>query len=251
MVFHLQGIGILIIVFFALCQFVCSPFWDRRVNWLDCMCCLSIMLHLISFIYYNDANFIITPGAAGFDTILVVVNILVIIAILALFVVCAAEALFRRQATSKVASLVSDGLVALQAQLGSCRDTFCDVVASCVNKRSFFDIPDDFRLSKSDFEHAVTETLRTAGTGHTASPELIESLFHVLKRIGQDKHDSEDDAVLGLKVQMVDSPFHMRCGLLHVSLRTPFKGLLQAEPFVHRSLSSSVWRRRNPLVRSA
>ena len=203
----MQGVGILIIVFFALFQFVCSPFWDRRVNWLDCICCLSILLHLISFIYYNDSDFTLAPGAAAFDTILVVVNILVIICILALFFVSAAEAIFRRHATFKVASSVSKDLVDLQADLMSCRDKFCAEVESRAQK-PFSDIPNDFRLSKSDFEHAAMATLKTTETGHTATPKLIESLFHVLKRISQDKHDSKDDAALGLKLQTVHFVTH-------------------------------------------
>jgi hypothetical protein len=204
---HLHGVGILIIVFFALFQFVCSPFWDRRVNWLDCICCLSILLHLISFIYYNDSDFTLAPGAAAFDTILVVVNILVIICILALFFVSAAEAIFRRHATFKVASSVSKDLVDLQANLMSCRDKFCAEVESRAQK-PMSDIHNDFRLSKSDFEHAAMATLKTTETGHTATPKLIESLFHVLKRISQDKHDSKDDAALGLKLQTVHCVTH-------------------------------------------
>ncbi len=30
--------GILIIVCYMLAQFVCAPFWDKRVNVLDCVC---------------------------------------------------------------------------------------------------------------------------------------------------------------------------------------------------------------------
>ncbi len=142
------------------------------------------------------------PGAAVFDTILVVVNILVIVAILALFFISATEAGFRRHATFKVASSISKDLVDLQANLKSCRAKFCAAVESRAQKQ-FSDIPNDFRLSKSDFEHAVTAALKTTETGHTATPKLIESLFHVLKRISQDKHDSKEDVALGLKSQTV------------------------------------------------
>lgn len=33
-----QGVGTLIIVCYMLAQFVCKPFWDKRVNLLDCVC---------------------------------------------------------------------------------------------------------------------------------------------------------------------------------------------------------------------
>ena len=118
----------------------------------------------------------------------------------ALFRLCRRGNFPASHATFKVASSVSKDLLDLQANLMSYRDKFCAEVESRAQK-PFSDIPNDFQLSKSDFEHAAMATLKTTETGHTATPKLIESLFHVLKRISQDKHDSKDDAALGLKLQ--------------------------------------------------
>jgi hypothetical protein len=36
------GVAILVICVASLTQFVFSPFWDKRVNILDCSCCLGV-----------------------------------------------------------------------------------------------------------------------------------------------------------------------------------------------------------------
>lgn len=243
----MQGIGILIIVFFTLVQFVCSPFWDRRVNRLDCICCLSILLHLISFIYYNDANFILQPGAAAFDSILVVVNVFVIAAILGLFVVCAAEALFRRRATDEVARVVSKHLLTLQADLRRNRETFARLLNTKLATAGHNGSLVESRLSKSDFEHCVKETLQEAGL--TVSPQLMEALFVVLKRIGKDDHEAVTATEKGLQVEMVilsvpicatpPAASHARVGHGGAVTAHPALHLSWLVPFAFRHLSFS------------
>ena len=51
--------------------FVFSPFWDKRVENLDCLCCISILLHLIAFLYYNNPELIKSDsdGAAALDRV--------------------------------------------------------------------------------------------------------------------------------------------------------------------------------------
>ena len=36
---------------------LCSPFWDKRVNRLDCACCISIIVHSIAALYFNSPTF--------------------------------------------------------------------------------------------------------------------------------------------------------------------------------------------------
>ena len=41
----------------TLSSHLCSPFWDKRVNRLDCACCLSIIVHSIAALYFNSPTF--------------------------------------------------------------------------------------------------------------------------------------------------------------------------------------------------
>ena len=67
------------------------PFWDTRLNVLDCVGCVSILLHVIANVLYNNADFIRPPDsdikssedARALNFYLVVVNLLVIICIFA------------------------------------------------------------------------------------------------------------------------------------------------------------------------
>jgi hypothetical protein len=49
-----------------------SPYWDARVVNLDTMCCVSILLHLIASLYYNNKQFVEEDldGAASLDSVL-------------------------------------------------------------------------------------------------------------------------------------------------------------------------------------
>jgi hypothetical protein len=72
------GVAILAIAIATIAQYVKRPFWDKRVNALDCACCMSIMVHCVASLYYNNAEFV-HPGswkARKLDELLVAVNIL-------------------------------------------------------------------------------------------------------------------------------------------------------------------------------
>jgi hypothetical protein len=34
------------------------PYWDKRVNYLDCFCCLTILLLILSSLYFNNGSFL-------------------------------------------------------------------------------------------------------------------------------------------------------------------------------------------------
>jgi hypothetical protein len=52
----LQGLAILCVVPALVLQFALRPYWDKRVDALDCICCLSILLQLEATIYFNNAE---------------------------------------------------------------------------------------------------------------------------------------------------------------------------------------------------
>ena len=84
---------------------------------MDCVCCLSILLHFVSFLYFNDKAFIRQQGAVELDAILVVVNCLVFIAILFLFIWTLLEHYFRHYTTAVLSKHVGDLVVKIQAEL--------------------------------------------------------------------------------------------------------------------------------------
>ena len=53
----MQGLAILLVVPALILQFALRPYWDKRVDLLDCVCCLSILLHLEANVYFNNAEY--------------------------------------------------------------------------------------------------------------------------------------------------------------------------------------------------
>ena len=54
---RVQGLAILLVVPALILQFALRPYWDKRVDLLDCVCCLSILLHLEANVYFNNAEY--------------------------------------------------------------------------------------------------------------------------------------------------------------------------------------------------
>jgi hypothetical protein len=117
------------------------PFWDTRLNVLDCLGCVSILLHVIANVLYNNADFIRPPpnvlynstdfvrppdsdiksseDARALNFYLVVVNLLVIICIFALFVMMVAEKQFEGLMTSQLTKSLGDSAKDLHARLSN------------------------------------------------------------------------------------------------------------------------------------
>jgi len=137
------GVSIVCIVIFTLFQFTKSPFWDKRVNVLDCFCCLGILVHLISYLYYNNQRFISdtagapSAGASALDTVLVIVNAVLIASMLALFAVTFAENRLRSYSTSRLSKRVSEILVLFQTELRRNRDQFAQVLTDDLAVNAF------------------------------------------------------------------------------------------------------------------
>ena len=55
----------------AVLQFVHRPYWDKRVNYLDCLCCISILLHCIASLYFNNELCLSDDGSVVLDALLV------------------------------------------------------------------------------------------------------------------------------------------------------------------------------------
>ncbi len=112
----------------------CSPFWDKRVNVLDCFCCLGILCHLVAGLYYNNKPFIADKdgkpslGADALDRVLVAVNSLLIAAMLALFATTFSENRLRSYSTSRLSKRVADVFIKFQTELRRNRDQFAQVM---------------------------------------------------------------------------------------------------------------------------
>ena len=134
------GFAILTIVLSCLFQFVNRPFWDKRVNWLDCFCCVSIMLHCIGLLYWNNIEFAVdqdgdtgplsakwafAKGAIPLDGILVAICILNFAAILALFACNLVEMKFRRHIIDALSRTVARAVIKLQVALRVPHSTPC------------------------------------------------------------------------------------------------------------------------------
>ena len=82
------GAVIAVVTASTLLQFVIRPFLDPRVNLLDCMCCCSLGVHVVSLLYYNNTAFIASDklGPRHLEWGLLAINLTTVLLILALFV---------------------------------------------------------------------------------------------------------------------------------------------------------------------
>ena len=96
---------------------------------------MSILLHLVAAVYFNDAAFNLDDGnpttrARQLDTLLVVVNIFIMCSIALLFAWTFLENVFRIRGRSVLARLVATNVVSLQANLQRHRTQFVDALKS-------------------------------------------------------------------------------------------------------------------------
>ena len=78
-------------------RYVRRPFWDKRVDMLDCVCCLSILLHVESTLYYWNPLFVNlgSGGAEQLDGLLVAANVICVLHMFGLFFLTLIEHRFR------------------------------------------------------------------------------------------------------------------------------------------------------------
>ena len=195
------GVAILAIVVATILQYVQRPFWDKRVNALDCLCCMSVMVHCIASLYYNNADFV-QPGstrAARLDALLVAVNILTYFAIAGLFVVTALEDRFKHSATKALSFFMADTVVALQQDLGRKRDGLLrELVPQGDAKDSDGTGAKEGVVHVAQFVRAAQRTLEDAG--QAVSPTLIEGLYFVLLLVDDD-HEARESVELSKRMR--------------------------------------------------
>ena len=107
---------------------VLRPFWDQRVNALDCLCCLSILVHVIATLYYDNQDFSNSDAATMLDGVLVVVYSVNVAATLAIFSSNLLELYYKRTSIVRLTRTVSRQVLFLQQRLRAQRDTFMDAI---------------------------------------------------------------------------------------------------------------------------
>jgi hypothetical protein len=96
-----------------------SPYWDSRVVNLDTMCCISILLHLVASLFYNNSLMVEQnlDGAASLDSILVAANIACFVVMIGLFAVNLLENKFNSSAVGVISGRMARTVVSLQLEL--------------------------------------------------------------------------------------------------------------------------------------
>jgi hypothetical protein len=185
---------------------------------LDCLCCVSILVHCIAALYYNDPVFIkdFPSGAKSLDTILVVMNCLCFVSMLGLFCANLAEGRFREQSVSAIAKKASELVVGLQTELQCRRETMVYALTSCSLVELMGDKCTDkeSKVKYDQFRQAANSCLQ--GSSLVTSPAALETLFFFLKVLSIDDDRAslflspvmrEELAVdQGIPIQMVNGP---------------------------------------------
>ena len=181
--FTQSGVAILIIATCILLQFVHKPYWDYLVDYLDCGCALSILLHCIASLYYNNLAFTTTPAfakdALGLDNLLVAANSLCFIAILALFVRQLCMKLLARRVFDAVAEKVINHIISMQLALKKNSGNVISLLSTMSNEKH-----GEGRMFAGDFSKFIEEALD--GSGVASSPVGVRNLFTILKLVGAD-----------------------------------------------------------------
>jgi hypothetical protein len=117
------------------------PFWDPRIDNLDCICCASLLLHVIASLLYNNPSFTHdsddptrvagqpSVGARSLETAMICVNALTLLTILGLFLTEFCERELKSHAVRTVTKTVTRLIVKLQRDLQSSRQTFLDALS--------------------------------------------------------------------------------------------------------------------------
>ena len=99
------------------------PFWDGYLDDLDCLCCISILLHVISSLFYNNESFIGRNAAEegnmprGLEAVLLAINLSTLGIFLSLFIKSLIENKFKRQVVKVLSTHVADLVLQVQRQV--------------------------------------------------------------------------------------------------------------------------------------
>ena len=151
-----------------------SPYWDARVVNLDTMCCVSILLHLIASLYYNNNMIVIEDlrGAASLDSVLVAANIACLAVMCGLFAVNLLENKFTVSAVRTISQRMARTVVSLQIELQRNSAGFMQQLQTG-QATTVVDLP--------TFKGAVQDVAPSSLSGTTRfSPAAIEAVYYTL-----------------------------------------------------------------------
>jgi len=181
-----SGIAVLVITTAMIMQFVCRPYWDKRVNSLDCLCCLSILLQCLASLYFSDPDFVSRSDAAALDTILVIVMSLCLSGTLALFVVVLVEMRFRSSAIRTMSKGIAELVLLMQKELTNKQAAFIRVLEDSLEEEGQV-LKGDSVVRLPLLQKAVMAALHDgASTTWSPSPNAIGALLCVLKMVNGD-----------------------------------------------------------------
>ena len=187
----LQGVAFSTIGIATALQFVHSPFWDRRVDLLDCVCCVVVMLHVLSGLLYINPDFKDFSSIDELEHSLLVVNGGAILIIFGLFVLGVFEdKIWKVSATKSVARVVAELVVTLQRSLHMRQELFLQALLELSSAET---------VQLEPFKQAVEKCLHGI---KLPKPSVIEALFLVLQHVDS-KDCQASGAASGVSQKMV------------------------------------------------
>jgi hypothetical protein len=119
---------------------------DARVNYLEILACLSILLHLLAFLLYNNQDFLGALATAGIDSPRVLDGVLVAASIVFFVfgaVVCCfrvGEAQYRANIAGRAATVVAKAVLSVQTDLTLAADSLVHAFSTSMSARTVLSV---------------------------------------------------------------------------------------------------------------
>jgi hypothetical protein len=105
------------------------PFWDRRLDKLDCLFSASLMLHLVASLYYADPGFAEGGGPSWrLEVSLIVINLGVLAAAVCLSLMSLLEDRFKAAAVAGLSKSIAALIMSLQLEMRSKSQSLLDAL---------------------------------------------------------------------------------------------------------------------------
>ena len=180
--------------------FLRRPFWDARIDNLDCICCTSLCLHVIAALLYQNRAFTrddaadsagpASARARSLEIAMICVNALTLLAILGLFLVEFCERKLRSSAVRTLAKAVATLIVKLRRYIRGSRQLFLDALRAARHAPPELGVGCFVRHTKQGHGKVKDILLSDDGT----------KTFVILFSNGQRHHYSADSAKQKLKI---------------------------------------------------
>ena len=117
-------------------SFCCRPFWDSRIDNLDCVCSASILLQVVANLFYNNPIFTDeVPGRPQqLDDALIVVNFVVLAVIFGLFIFTLVENRFKAVAIGTLSKKVTQMVISMQREIAFHHEAFVPCLVKAMNE---------------------------------------------------------------------------------------------------------------------